>query len=132
MTQHAAAAFLSAHFTAVVISMVTSVIGGCVASVEHTERVRHGERLVADKGCIACHSIDGTSRVGPSFKSDFGTTAALADGSQVIVDAPYLRESILHPQARARPGYPPAMPSYDGRLDPREVDALIAYLESLR
>ena len=91
-----------------------------------------GKELYAQKGCIACHTVDGTPRVGPSFLHDFGTTIALADGSTVAMNEAYIRESVLEPQAKARPGYPPSMPSFRGLLKDREIDALAAYIRSLR
>ncbi len=80
---------------------------------------------------MTCHTIDGSARIGPTLLHDYGTTIALADNTTVTMDAAYIRESILHPQARARPGYPPAMPTYDGIVTEREIASLIAYLESL-
>jgi cytochrome c oxidase subunit 2 len=90
-----------------------------------------GKSLYETKGCIACHSVDGTSRVGPSWLGIWGTTVTLADGSQRKADAAYVEESILKPTAFARPGYPPSMPSYEGQLRPDEIKALVAYIESL-
>ena len=91
-----------------------------------------GATLYTQKGCVVCHSIDGTPRVGPSFLHDYGTTIALADGSMVVMNDAYIRESLLEPRAKARPGYPPTMPSFDGLLKDREIDALAAYIRSLR
>jgi cytochrome c oxidase subunit 2 len=48
------------------------------------------------------------------------------------VDENYLRESILEPQAKVVAGYQPVMPTYQGILNDRELDALIAYLKSLK
>jgi cytochrome c oxidase subunit II len=108
-------------------------LAGCLSGVEASEQVRHGEQLFADKGCTTCHTVDGTARVGPSLKGTFGKPVVLADGSERVADADYVRESILQPRARARAGYPPAMPpNYKDHLDARELDALVAYIESLR
>ncbi len=91
-----------------------------------------GAELYEKKGCVACHSVDGSARVGPTFLHDYGTTIALADGTTVAMDDAYIAESVLSPQARARPGYPPSMPSYGDFLKPRELAALTAYIRSLR
>lgn len=91
-----------------------------------------GAQLYAQKGCIACHTVDGTARVGPSFLHDYGTTIALAGGKTVVMNEAYIRESVLEPQAKSRPGYPPSMPSFRGMLKDREIDALAAYIRSLR
>ena len=91
-----------------------------------------GAMLYEKKGCVACHTLDGAARVGPSFKGAFGTDQAMADGSKVKVDENYLRESILYPQAKARPGYPPSMPSFEGQLKEKEIEGLIAFIKSLK
>ena len=91
-----------------------------------------GAYVYEAKGCVACHTIDGSPRVGPTFKGSWGTDVVLGDGITLRFDADYVRRSLSEPQAQARPGYPPAMPSYDKQLSKREIDALIVFLESLR
>ncbi len=91
-----------------------------------------GKTLYEKKGCNACHTLDGTPRVGPSWKGVFGTTAPLSDGSSVKVDENYIRESILYPQAKSRPGFPPSMPSFEGQLKEKEIEGLIAFIKSLK
>jgi cytochrome c oxidase subunit II len=104
---------------------------GCLAGVERREQLQHGEQLFTDKGCVTCHTVDGTARVGPSLKGTFGKPVACADGREQVVDEAYIRESILQPQAHARAGYPPAMPAnYGDHLDAGELDALVAYIRS--
>jgi cytochrome c oxidase subunit 2 len=91
-----------------------------------------GKKLYEKKGCNACHTVDGTPRVGPSFFHDFGTTITLSDGSKVQMDENYIRESLMSPQAKARPGYPPSMPSFEGQLKEVEINGLIEYIKSLK
>lgn len=103
------------------------------ASVHGSPSAALGEKLYTRKGCVQCHSVDGSPRVGPSFLHDFGSVVALADGGTVAMDASYVRESLLVPAAKARAGFPRGtMPSFDGVLKEREIQALTAYLESLR
>ena len=90
-----------------------------------------GAKLYEKKGCNACHTVDGSARVGPSFKGAFGTTVTLADGSKVPMDETYIRESLMSPQAKSRPGFPPSMPSFEGQLKDLEIAGLIAYIKSL-
>ena len=94
--------------------------------------VEYGEQLYRSKACVTCHSIDGSRMVGPSFKGRYGAMEAMADGEQVQVDENYLRESILNPRAKIVAGYDPVMPSYQGTLKDKQVDALIAYIKSLQ
>jgi cytochrome c oxidase subunit 2 len=92
-----------------------------------------GHLLYEKKGCVQCHTIDGTPRVGPSFKQpDWNKMIGLSDGTTVKMDENYIRESIFSPQAKARPGYPPSMPSFEGQLKEKEVDGIIAFLRSLK
>ena len=92
-----------------------------------------GAKLYEKKGCNACHTIDGSARVGPSFKmpGTWGTDIALTSGS-VKMDENYIRESLMSPQAKGRPGFPPSMPSFEGQLKEVEINGLIEYIKSLK
>lgn len=85
--------------------------------------------------CAICHSVDGTPGTGPSWKGGngygFGYEAALADGTTVVRDSNYIRESILDPNAKVVNGFVPAMPSFQGQLSDVEIDGIIAYMQSL-
>ena len=93
-----------------------------------------GAKLYISSGCIACHSTDGTTKVGPSWKGLFGTKGRdLDDGSKVDVDENYLRESILNPNAKIAKGFAKGvMPVYQGQLKEEQVNALIEYMKSLK
>ena len=99
--------------------------------LETVTPVQAGEILYQRRGCIQCHSVDGSAKSGPSFKDVFGSQQGLSDGSSVTVDENYLRESILEPQAKVRAGYKPVMPTYQGQLKDEEISALIVYIKSL-
>ncbi|MCG3138027.1 MAG: cytochrome c oxidase subunit 2 [Phycisphaerae bacterium] len=91
-----------------------------------------GEKLYTTRGCRQCHSVDGTAGQGPSFKGIFDHPVALADGSQVVVDENYIRESILEPNKKVVGGYQAIMPTYKGRLKDEEIGAIIEYIKSLK
>ena len=93
-----------------------------------------GAELAQQQGCLGCHSVDGSRRVGPSFKGLFSSpTMVTRNGQQVTVtaDSAYLTRAIREPTAEVVVGYPPAMPPYAGLTDP-EVAALITWIESLQ
>jgi len=90
-----------------------------------------GRKLFQVRGCLQCHSVDGTAKVGPTLLGVFGHAQPLADGSSVTVDENYIRESILEPMAKVAAGYEPVMPTYQGRLKDAEIMAIIEYLKSL-
>lgn len=91
-----------------------------------------GEQLYRSKACVTCHSVDGSPNQGPTFKGIFGKSEKLTDGTEVVVDENYIRESILDPFAKIAAGYQPIMPPFQGLLKDREVDALIAFIKSLQ
>jgi cytochrome c oxidase subunit II len=103
-----------------------------VALTQNMEPDKLGAMLYEKKGCNACHSLDGSQRVGPSFKAVFGTKVALSNGSTVDLDENYIRTSILNPQSQSRPGFPPSMPSFEGQLTDKEIAGLIAFIKSLK
>jgi mono/diheme cytochrome c family protein len=90
-----------------------------------------GAALFAAKGCASCHTTDGSPRIGPSFAKRWGRAVTLADGTEVVFDDAYVRESVLSPRAKAQAGYPPTMPSFEGLLKDREIADLAAYFKTL-
>ncbi len=91
-----------------------------------------GQKLYSQRGCKQCHTIDGVSGIGPSFKGIWGRNEAMKGGAQVVVEENYIRESILNPQAKIVAGYEPVMPTYQGRLKDKEITAIIEYLKTLK
>lgn len=87
----------------------------------------HGKQLYAAKGCVACHSLDGTRLVGPTFKGLAGKSESTSAGD-IVADDAYLRESMLQPMAKIVNGYPPAMPPLP--LDAIEVESLILFIKA--
>ena len=92
-------------------------------------RVDQGRALSESKGCVACHTIDGSPRVGPTWKGLYGKTETMVDGSTAQVDEAYLRSFILNPQARQVKGFAPVMPKLE--LTDEELAAIVAYIQSL-
>ncbi len=91
----------------------------------------YGKGLFKTKACYTCHNIDGKAAVGPPLNGIFGHSVAIKKGGQVTADENYIRESILIPQASIVAGYQPVMPTYQGILKDRQLDALVAYIKSL-
>jgi cytochrome c oxidase subunit 2 len=92
-----------------------------------------GGALLESKGCIACHSLDGSRRVGPTLKGLFGNTRVVVTGGEereVTADEEYVRRSITEPRTDVVKGYPPVMPAQS--LTEDELTAIVEYLEELR
>jgi cytochrome c oxidase subunit 2 len=99
-----------------------------------TDPVARGEIWSQQFGCKACHSLDGTVGVGPSWKGIFGKQVQLADGSTVTVDENYLQESIVNPNAKIVSGFQPnIMPqNFGDQLNSTQIQDLLLYIESLK
>ncbi len=94
-----------------------------------------GAKLYSKKACNTCHTLDGTALVGPSYLQTsqmWGQERVFDDGSSAVIDENYIRSSILEPQIQIVAGYQGVMPTYQGLLNDRELDALIAFLKTLK
>ena len=97
---------------------------GTAADLPPAER---GAKLFASQGCATCHG-----QRAPTLNGVFGSRQPLDDGTSVLADETYLRESILVPAAKVVAGYAAGnMPGYRERLTEDQVDDLIAYIKSL-
>jgi len=94
-----------------------------------------GKLLTEQKGCIACHSADGSKIVGPSYKGIFGHKVTITtDGKEreIMVDEEYIKKSILEPDADVVKGFNKgSMISYKGQLNDQEIDQIIEYIKTL-
>lgn len=95
-----------------------------------SELATQGKQLYEQKGCIACHSIDGKPGVGPTFKGAWGSTVELDDGTTAVVDDAYVTESIKEPAAKKLKGFAPVMPKLE--LNDQEIKALTEYIKILK
>lgn len=55
--------------------------------------------------CNACHSLDGSVLVGPSWLGVYGRQQQLADGNTITTDEAYIRNAILNPNAQIVNGF---------------------------
>ncbi len=100
-----------------------------------TNPVAHGQWLYERAGCKSCHSLEQDKVVvGPSFYGTYGTEFVSASGKSIKVDENYINESILEPQKEMRPEFSKAsqMPSFLGKLDTTEINALIAFIAAMK
>ena len=49
-----------------------------------------GQKLFTDMACNACHSVDGSLKLGPTIKSQYGKNIRHTNGSVVIIDDQYI------------------------------------------
>lgn len=92
---------------------------------------KSGRQLLEDLGCLGCHSLDGSTLVGPTFKGLWGRKqTVVSSGAEIniIVDEPYLKRSIREPLVEIVKGYPPIMPSNPAITD-EEVEEIVEFLK---
>lgn len=83
--------------------------------------------------CLACHTIDGSTGVGPTWQGLYNSEVTLEDGSTVTADEEYIRESIVDPNAKIHEGFPAGvMTDYSSILSEQQIDDVIAYIVSLQ
>lgn len=89
-----------------------------------------GKQVWDQKGCKACHSLDGAKMTGPSWKGLFGKERVFTDGSKATADENYIRESVLTPTAKVVQDFPPAMPAL--QINDEELAGVIAFIKTLK
>ncbi len=92
--------------------------------------VASGQALFIRYGCDGCHGGRGTVRA-PSLAGLYGSPVPLSDGTTVVADDRYIRDSILMPSSQIVASYAPVMPSFSGVVGEEDLIKLIAYIKSL-
>ncbi len=101
-----------------------------LAGTNDMQPLEAGSKLFTEYDCINCHGTGQRLRC-PTLGGLYGTYVKLEDGSSVLFDEDYIRESIIYPNAKIAEGFPAAMPSFKGQLSEEQILDLIAYIKSL-
>jgi cytochrome c oxidase subunit II len=105
-----------------------------IDEIEEERLFTAGPRLFRQRGCVACHTLDGRPDIGPSFRETHehfveGRERVMADGQRILVDENYLRTAITNPRRTTVAGYVNQMPVLT--LRNREITALIEFIRRL-
>jgi cytochrome c oxidase subunit 2 len=92
--------------------------------------IRDGENLYDKFGCGACHA-PGSHVQAPKLGGVAGQPVRLEGGAMAVADDAYLRRAIISPRADIVAGFAPIMPSYASVATASEVDALVAYIQTI-
>ena len=93
-----------------------------------------GLAILKQTGCMACHSLDGSKLVGPSFKELSGSRTIIENGVErtITVDESYLKKSITDPNSQLVKGYAKGlMQSYEKIVSQEDIDLMTQYLLEL-
>src|SRR5437868_482775 len=91
---------------------------------------QQGEKIFQQLGCNTCHRSDSQAR-GPNLAGLYGNPVKLKDGSTVIADEGYIRESVVNPNAKIVAGFDSVMPTFQGQINEDDMLALVYYIKSL-
>ena len=75
---------------------------GCQSNADKREFIPgspeyKGQDIFVRMACNACHSIDGSLKLGPTIKNQYGKDILHTDGTMMIIDDDYIRQSLLDP-----------------------------------
>ena len=110
---------------------------GCQSNADKREFIPgspeyKGQDIFVRMACNACHSVDGSLKLGPTIKNQYGKEILHTDGTIMIIDDDYIRQSLIDPLKHIAEGYTPIMPSYKPVLSDEDISHLIAYIKSLK
>ena len=105
---------------------VAVAIGGSIslAAVAQDDAVKRGQEVYAAQKCSICHSIAGK-----------GNKQNPLDGVGKKLSADEIQQWIVNPTemtAKTKSTKKPPMPAKYGKLPKEELDALVAYMQSLK
>lgn len=115
-----------------VLGVPTPVVQRVIECSEpHPDCAEDGKFVAERNACAACHSIDGTKNIGPTWLGLFGRSESMTDGSSLVVDEAYIAESIRNPSLNIVAGYENVMTPYDFLSDD-EINALVEYIKTIQ
>lgn len=96
--------------------------------------IARGKRVARTYSCTGCHTVDGTTSTGPTWKGLAGSTVRLIGGGRAKATDSYLVDVITDPGTLRVAGYDPgvmqeAVPA--GEVSNADARALVAYIKSL-
>lgn len=114
-------------FTLITMLAAASVAATTVASAaagQDAAQVKRGQEVFAAQKCSMCHAIAGK-----------GGKQSPLDGVGAKLSADDIRQWITHPTemtAKTKSTKKPPMPAKYGKLPAADLDALVAYMQSLK
>jgi cytochrome c oxidase subunit 2 len=99
-----------------------------------TSLADQGWEIMRRNGCNACHSVDGSKLIGPSYLGGWGGTRTVItdrEEREVTVDAEYVKRSVFEPNADVVKGFNRSLMQPYDMLTEQEVELIIEYLKKL-
>ena len=109
--------------------------GGTITVPVTAAAVAKGKALASSNGCQGCHTIDGTSSTGPTWKGLAGSKVKLKSGGTLIATDSYLVGVITDPSKLNVAGYDPGVMAEvipPGKISQSQAEAIVAYIKTLK
>jgi len=90
-----------------------------------------GEALANANGCAACHSVDGSAGLGPTWLGLAGSQTELSDGNVVEATDEYLYNSIADPASQIVAGFETQQMPVFG-FNEEQISDLVAYIKTIK
>jgi mono/diheme cytochrome c family protein len=91
-------------------------------------QAKTGDQIFTAAGCAGCHTFGpagSNGTIGPNL-DELAAAAGKREPGKSAEE--YVRESLTKPDAFLAPGFGNAMPSFEGRLTDKQIQALVDYL----
>jgi len=114
----------SARLVFPIAMVVTLVAAAPVAAAQDAAQVKKGEAVYTAQKCSMCHQVAGK-----------GSKAVPLDGVGGKLSAEDIKHWIVNPTemtAKTKSTKKPPMPNKYGKLPAADIDALVAYMQSLK
>jgi cytochrome c oxidase subunit 2 len=121
------------HMLSKVIVMPATEFDKWYSAAEAPGLAATGQKLAGEKGCLGCHSTDGTRKIGPTFKGLYGmaeTVVTNGNERRVSVDDEYIKNYVRHPNVDLIKGYQPIMPLIP--VTDQELNAIVEYMKTVK
>jgi cytochrome c oxidase subunit 2 len=89
-----------------------------------------GRQVYETAGCKACHSIDGSPLIGPTWLGLYGSTVKLSDGTTIKANDAYITQSIKDPNSQIVAGFTPGMPTLP--VTDLQIKDVIEFMKTLK
>jgi cytochrome c551/c552 len=113
-----------------ILSIIYFICAGFATTLEHP-----GLELLRKKGCLVCHSIDGSKLIGPTLKGLYGSQRdeVTPDGlKKILADSAFIRRAIYEPDAEMALGSGKSlMKTYRDIVSESELRMIIEYMKTL-
>ncbi len=121
------------HMRSKLITMPVAEFTAWYQSKPEMKAGQKGLELLQTKGCLGCHTTDGSPKVGPTFKGLYQrkvTVVTQGKERMIVADEEYIKRSVLDPGSDIAKGFPNIMPKLP--VSEEELNEIVDYIEKLK